>query len=348
MKRVYIFGAHSRARTLGVYLTKLNKDLEIAAYLVNNDEANDQEINKVPVIHIGCNTILDTSLPVYIGTRGVYHDDIAALLKSIGIEKIIPVTPDLDMRLRNDYLKRYYAEIGRKFDKIDQYKSACVYVAKSVSDKPLQQQYSLLPYNMEIQVGAALTQERIADVTDNMGFSISDKNKQFCELTALYWIWKNAREDIVGLEHYRRHFLLPDNWKDKMISEKIDVILPTPLYVCPSLVGNYCDRHETEDWRFMMRMLKLLYPEEHSEAKDFFEGNLYSPCNMFIMKKEILNELCTWMFPVIFACAEHGGEREDTYQNRYPGFLSERLMSFYFEKNRNRYRVVYADKNFLA
>ena len=41
------------------------------------------------------------------------------------------------------------------------------------------------------------------------------------------------------------------------------------------------------------------------------------------------------------------GEREDAYQNRYPGFLSERLITFFFEKNRARYKVVYADKNFL-
>ena len=64
------------------------------------------------------------------------------------------------------------------------------------------------------------------------------------------------------------------------------------------------------------------------------------------MKKEILNGFCTWLFPILFACVEHGGEREDMYQNRYPGFLAERLMSFFFEKNREKYKVVYADKGF--
>lgn len=68
---------------------------------------------------------------------------------------------------------------------------------------------------------------------------------------------------------------------------------------------------------------------------------------MFIMKKEVLDELCAWLFPILFICAEHGGGREDAYQNRYPGFLSERLISLFFEKNRDKYRMVYADKNFL-
>lgn len=64
------------------------------------------------------------------------------------------------------------------------------------------------------------------------------------------------------------------------------------------------------------------------------------------MKKEILDELCTWLFPILFVCAEHGRERDDPYQNRYPGFLAERLMTFFFEKNRKQYKVVYADKDF--
>ncbi len=65
------------------------------------------------------------------------------------------------------------------------------------------------------------------------------------------------------------------------------------------------------------------------------------------MRKETLDDYCGWVFPILFACAAHGGKREDTYQNRYPGFLAERLMSFFFEKSRHRYKIVFADKNFL-
>lgn len=68
---------------------------------------------------------------------------------------------------------------------------------------------------------------------------------------------------------------------------------------------------------------------------------------MFIMKKSVLDDLCTWLFPILDAVAEHGGQKEDNYLNRYPGFISERLITFFFEKNREKYKVVYADKNFL-
>ena len=101
------------------------------------------------------------------------------------------------------------------------------------------------------------------------------------------------------------------------------------------------------DWEFMMDYLRRLYPGDYREAVDFFDTNIYSPCNMFIMRKEILDELCVWLFSILFVCAEHGGIREDSYQNRYPGFLAERLITFFFEKNKGRYRTVYADKGFL-
>lgn len=132
-----------------------------------------------------------------------------------------------------------------------------------------------------------------------------------------------------------------------MRDSHVDVILPTPLYVAPSLAQNYKDRHTASDWDFMMDCLRRFYLGDYKEAVSFFDTNLYSPCNMFIMKKEVLDELCAWLFPILFVCAEHSGERIDSYQNRYPGFLSERLITFFFEKNRGKYKVVYADKNFL-
>lgn len=325
------------------------------AFLYSNEERNPERIGEVPVLFVDEYTELNTRYPVYIGTRGIYHPQITEHLRSLGFKKLHPITVELDRQLRNAYLKKYFTNTGRSFSKIEKLdekieRSVAVYVVRSVFDKPLKQPYELASYEKEIQAGAALTRERLSDnmATDDTGKHISARNKQFCELTALYWIWKNAKEDIVGMVHYRRHFILPEDWVERMRRNEVDVILPVPLYVAPSVADNYRERHDVSDWEYMMQYLQENHGAEYSQAEEFFEKNLYSPCNMFIMRKEVLDELCTWLFPILFYAAGYGGEKKDHYQNRYPGFLSERLMSFYFEKHRNRFKVVYADKNFLA
>lgn len=356
--KIYIAGAHSRASTMGYYLQYLNPTIEILAYLYDNDEKNPEYINDIPVIHIDEKSKLDTDCQVYLAMRGVNHPHMKETLLRCGMKKIIPVDVELDLTIRNRYLKKYYNSLGKKFKKIDDLEfsdtdsdmgdlKARIYVAGSAFDKPLQKPYSLADYEKLIQVGTDLSQKRLnTDCFDNVGDNISIRNSQFCELTGLYWIWKHATEDVLGLVHYRRHFMLPKDWMARMKNYNIDVILPIPLYVAPSIEGNFRSRHTEFVWDTMLSILKE--QDKNEEAFSFFkETALYSPCNMFIMRKGILDDLCTWMFPIIFMLAEKCGTLEDLYQNRYPGFVSERLITYFFEKNRNKYKVVYSDKNFL-
>lgn len=61
---------------------------------------------------------------------------------------------------------------------------------------------------MPIQVGKALHPELdLGFQCDNTGDNISEKNGSYCELTALYWAWKNLKDiDYIGLCHYHRYF----------------------------------------------------------------------------------------------------------------------------------------------
>lgn len=360
MNRVYIAGAHSRAATMGHYLTYLNPNLEIEAYLYDNDEDNPTEIDGVPVVKITEDIKFNAEYPAYIATRGINQSRLAEILSKYGIKTIIPVDVSLDRDFRNKYLTKYYESLGRDYRKIDEisivkesdestYPTTAVYVASSVNDGELKCKYEIDDFEKVLQVGTALTDKRLkTQFFDNTGDNISDRNSQFCELTGLYWIWKNAKEDLVGLVHYRRHFILPKNWINVVKNAEVDVILPTPLYVGPSIEDNYKFRHIASNWDYMYEFLNENYSDEYESMRRFFrETSLYSPCNMFIMRREILDELCKWMFPIIFAVAELGGVTENKYQNRYPGFISERLISYYFDRNRDKYNVLYADKNFL-
>lgn len=358
-KHIYIAGAHSRARTLKVYLSCLYPELQIEAFLTDDMSENEPEIDGIPVLLI--EEGLNREYPVYIGTRSVNHKKMTEELQAAGVRNIIPVTPDLDTQLRYQYVKKVYREIGKQFSLIDEYgakevpvttpnnKTGRLYVASSIYDTPLQSDYKLSPDEIVIQAGAALTDRRIGKeaLIDCEGENISIRNRQYCELTVLYWIWKHAKEDYVGLVHYRRHFLLPPDWMERMKQNRIDVILPVPLCVTPNLEENYKSRHLPSDWEYLMKYFEVHLPDEYESARKIFQGNLYSPCNMFVMCRKALDDLCVWIFPILDAVAEHGGEKEDRYMNRYPGFLSERLITYFFESRKHKYKVVYANKNFL-
>lgn len=229
-------------------------------------------------------------------------------------------------------------------------KTARIYVASSIYDKPLKQDsYKLTEDEMVLQVGAALTGRLLYSgvMTDDTGENISEKNQQYCELTGMYWIWKNADEDYVGTAHYRRHFLLPGDWLDRMVRNDIDVILPVPLYVAPNLASNYRERHVAADWDLLMEYFRKNLSAEYERVVGFFNRSLYSPCNMLIAKKPVFDALCSWLFPILDAMAAQIGWREDPYQNRYPGFMAERLLTYFFEGREDLYKIVYANKNFL-
>ena len=74
---------------------------------------------------------------------------------------------------------------------------------------------------LPLQVGAE-GKEKLGYEVDSSMDNISEKNPYYCELTGLYWAWKNLDADYIGLVHYRRHFAS----KEKISSKKrIDRVL---------------------------------------------------------------------------------------------------------------------------
>jgi len=359
----YIFGAHPRGWTLYQYLKTLEPERNILGFFYNNDEKNPEKIESIRVRFLDNKTEdLDISAEVFVATRGIFHEKIIEDLKAVGFKKITPVTPSMDIDLRNRYVKDFYEAKGRTFEKIDELKvleskskekevKTCIYIAKTVFDAPFQKPVDINEYEKIIQAGSALSENKLTEASfyDDNRENISNKNQQFCELTALYWIWKHSSDDIIGFEHWRRRFILPEKWDEIMLNNGIDVILPVPLCVMPSLEDNYKSRHDSKVWEKGMEILKKHHPEDYEVAVRFFkESNLYSPCNMIIAKREVLKEYCDWLFPVLLELNDTIGILDDKYQNRYPGFISERLLNYFFEKNQDRFKIVYADKSFLS
>lgn len=365
MTSIYIAGASSRARTTKEYLEKLNPDIKVLAFLVSPEmDDNPDEADGLFVVPISNESHVDTSVKVYLGTRGVNHDKLTSELLGIGFsaDNIIPVTPELDMKLRNEYVRKAFEEKGKEFIKLvdlsdgrNESESLCsssphLFIAKTVFDSDFEMPVPLKPYEYILQAGTSQAAGRLSDASqyDDEGENISGKNSHFCELTAMYWIWKNVKESIVGLEHWRRRFLLPDNWMQIVSTNDIDVILPVPLCVMPTLKENFITRHLPIFWDETMNIIGELYPEDKAKAEKYFDNtNLYSPCNMLIARKEIFDDYSSWLFPILLELNERIGIVDDKYQNRYPGFVSERLLNYYFEIRRNDLKIAYADKSFL-
>ena len=63
-------------------------------------------------------------------------------------------------------------------------------------------------YFIPVHAGKAVSNLDLHMQGDDEGDNISYKNPWYCELTALYWLWKNTKADYKGLMHYRRAFVV--------------------------------------------------------------------------------------------------------------------------------------------
>ena len=104
--------------------------------------------------------------------------------------------------------------------------------------------------------------EDLGYIGDNTGDNISEKNPNYCELTGLYWAWKNLDCEYIGLCHYRRYFAhkaKSNSLKDKqqsiltkqdyeLLLQQYDVILPKKRnYYIETVRSQYEHAHNKRD-----------------------------------------------------------------------------------------------------
>ena len=220
----------------------------------------------------------------------------------------------------------------------------------TVTHKPVM--FNLREGYQWIQVNASKNGRWAGYLHDNDGEEhISSKNPSYCELTALYNLWKESSAIIVGLCHYRRFlgdglfaslaeetgvqikkssintFILKATKAERYL-KRYDILLtkPYPVNVYEDLLRFVypCDI-ET-----MIHVIEQSFPEYSDSMWQVLTSKSISYCNMFIAKKDTVSEYCTWLFDVLSKIEERiDTSSYDTSHTRVFGYLAEVLLNIY-------------------
>lgn len=206
-----------------------------------------------------------------------------------------------------------------------------------------------------IKVGSQSVTISENSVDDSTGDNIAHLNSSFCELTAAYWIWKNAQEDIVGLAHYRRYFASSTSnlmVKGKRIAspeemmnllDNADILVAKPRnYYITSIKSHYIHAHHESDYTQLRDEIARQQPDYLADFDHVMGGTKISLYNMFVCKKTLIDEYFSWLFPLLFALEQKiDYQNYDAYQKRVFGFMAERLFNVWLHHQRNRLRIKY-------
>lgn len=211
------------------------------------------------------------------------------------------------------------------------------------------------PCYLPLHVGREGKQD-LGYIGDNTGDNISSMNPYFCELTGIYWAWKNMHADYIGLCHYRRYFA--GKVHDRNLSAKQQAILSTAdyekllqdydcllpnkrNYYIETVRSQYEHAHNKRDLDECEKIIAEKYPEYSAAFTKIMQQKRLHILNMFVMKWELFDTYCQFLFGVLFELEKRIDISNYTqYEARVYGFLAERLLNVWIEKNQIEYKEV--------
>ena len=180
---------------------------------------------------------------------------------------------------------------------------------------------------------------------DNTGDNISGKNPYFCELTGMYWAWKNLQADYLGLVHYRRYFKgkgKGDAPFDKVLTReeltlflsKYTVLVPSKRhYYIENLYSHYAHTFFAEHLDRSRNIIEKLHPEYVPAFDQVMKQTSGYMFNMMIMRKDLWDQYCSWLFSILFElekqCPPDG---LSSFHQRFYGRVSEILFNVWLKK----------------
>ena len=186
---------------------------------------------------------------------------------------------------------------------------------------------------------------------DNTGDNISEKNPFYCELTGMYWIWKNygsktnppnnntvaSPNEYIGICHYRRYLI---NEKGTLFTEseltqlleQYDMITTKLLTLPGSYYNGFSANHHIKDLLATGDVIKEKYPEYSNTFERLINGPNSYFGNIFVTSKATYDRYCEWLFDILFEVEKRTDfTGYNGYQKRLFGFLSEFLQTVWIQ-----------------
>lgn len=204
------------------------------------------------------------------------------------------------------------------------------------------------PMYLPLHVGAEGKKDAVGKeldlgyIKDNTGDNISALNFSFCELTGLYWAWKNLDADYIGLAHYRRYFSMKKKKGFQNVLTyaelapylgKVKVFTPNKRkYYIETLYSHYAHTHYSEQLDETRKILEEKYPAYISSYDKIVKHTYGYMFNMNIMSKGFFDDYCSWLFDVLFELKNRISMPElSPFQGRFYGRISEIIFNVWLD-----------------
>ncbi|MCM1264027.1 MAG: DUF4422 domain-containing protein [Butyrivibrio sp.] len=360
--KLAIYGAQGTALGACLAIKSLYPVRKIECFLVTMRGSNAESLAGLPVLEL--DSYADRlsedekkDVEILIATPENVMSEIEKSLDGKGLYCHTRLTSSRFADLQNFYFARVGGFVPLSALPIGYHKPDIqVYMAKFYKDKPLAGKYGMPDWITPIQVGSALCSERVADVLDSDGEHISEKNVNYSELTALYWIWKNrlngqdsgTTDKYYGLCHYRRILDLMADDVCRLTDNDVDVVMPFPLPYEPDVEEHHKRYLKEQDWNALLLALEELSPEYASQFPHILTQKYLYNYNILIAKGQVLHDYCSWLFPILGRVEELSVPKGNERKDRYIGYMGETLSTLYFMVNKDRLNIVHSGCRFLS
>ena len=208
--------------------------------------------------------------------------------------------------------------------------------------------------------GAAIRDEDFGYMRDDcIEDNISDKNPNFSELTVLYEAVRVLDAEYIGLAHYRRHFAgekfstfdnIFMNKEDSRFAnvltyKELETLIPHNRIILPkkrnyrveTIFSHYAHTHGEGHLLVAREVISRLCREYLRSFDRVMKSHSAYMFNMMIMRKELTESYCDWLFHILFelekTLTESGmTENLSEFDARLYGRVSERLFNVWLDR----------------